>query len=160
MIYMSENGIITIDGPVEVWSEESTRFVCMVTLQTATGEVVRLFTASSETASGAQTAADKWVSSEQPDAIPYDRSNAKHKASKQAIEAKLDEKVVVTADDEANNEEFWEIFKSRHRGIARKLAFGPVSVTRRQWSEMQSIPGFSDGPPHARKALVLTESAK
>ena len=160
MQYISDSSVIQIEGPVESVSEDSVRFVCTVSRETPEGMVAHDFVAVSETAGGAQILAEQWIKKNVPNVVVYDRSNPAHKAARQAVATKLDEKVSISLNDKPCDEDFWEIFRSRYRGIYRKLAFGPVSITRRKWSEIQSIPGFSRGPAYGQQARFVTNESE
>ena len=65
----------------------------------------------------------------------------------------------IKADDENNAEKFWSIFSDSHVYLADQIRVsGEAFVTAEDWREIQEIEGFSDGPEHARNALLVVPS--
>lgn len=65
------------------------------------------------------------------------------------------EKLNVRVDHECNAEEFWAALRERHPELAKDLERqNTVTVPRSTWEEIQTLPGFADGPAYARTALI------
>lgn len=64
------------------------------------------------------------------------------------------EDIQVQADDENNAEEFWAELQATHPGVARQLESGVAVINTETWEEIKKLPGFSDGPSHAKNALI------
>ncbi len=65
----------------------------------------------------------------------------------------------VDADDEFNADGFWFAFRQAFPNTAANVASGRTLLSTQLWEKIQSLPGFSDGPPHARNAIVSGFSA-
>ena len=65
--------------------------------------------------------------------------------------------VTVRADDENNANEFWGEFDEQFPEIAKQVRKGITTVSVKTWEAIQQLAGFSDGPSHARDALLVIE---
>jgi hypothetical protein len=62
--------------------------------------------------------------------------------------------VAITANDENNAEVFWGEFNERFPEVAAQVRSGTAVVDKPTWDAIRQLNGFSDGPSHARDALL------
>ena len=63
--------------------------------------------------------------------------------------------IAITTDNENNAEVFWDSLRASHPSIAYSLGEGKiVHLTLETWKSIRQLPGFSDGPNHAKDALI------
>lgn len=61
----------------------------------------------------------------------------------------------IRIDDENNAEAFWEAIDDQYPTISASLRRnGHAIVSYKVYQALASLPGFSDGPEHARDALI------
>ena len=61
----------------------------------------------------------------------------------------------ISADHENNAETFWANCRQQLPAIWEKLHDEVAELTDAEWSAVQAVEGFADGPEHARTALVV-----
>ncbi len=62
----------------------------------------------------------------------------------------------VSADMEYDADEFWAALDAAFSDIAWALRDeGAVALTPGEWDAVQALPGFADGPEHAKTALMV-----
>ncbi len=68
--------------------------------------------------------------------------------------------ITITADDENNGDVFFCELREKFPSIAATLCTsGTCDVTREEWSAIQKLEGFSDGPDYAKSALVVVQQS-
>lgn len=63
--------------------------------------------------------------------------------------------IAVRVDWENNAEEFWDALRAHKNGKTLEAAIDSGRVTMEQRDFLTSLPGYSNGPEHARTALVF-----
>ena len=66
--------------------------------------------------------------------------------------------VTIHVDNENNSDEFWGHLDERFPEIAQVLReYDRVRVRDEDWDAIQALPGFANGPDHAREALYVSQ---
>ena len=66
--------------------------------------------------------------------------------------------IKIKVDSENNAEAFWTAFDEAFPAIANQVRRGDATVDAATWAAIQKLEGFSDGPGHARDALLAVEA--
>lgn len=69
-------------------------------------------------------------------------------------------KILLVPDEEYAAEEYWESMRVHEPAIAREFEVaGAYLATPKEFERLRRLPGFADGPAHARNAVLVAEES-